>query len=388
MSKRNIAVLEFGSGHISVMIGDRSVNNTFDVKGFCEKQYAGFMNGEFLEPDLLEEEVVSAIEQAETEAECSITHLYIGAPSEFCAVVTKTVELDFNKRRRVTNDDIEQLFEKADDFSANTTHKVINRCPIYYVLDDGKKIIDPKGKHTTSIEATLSFALCEKRFINLVQQIVSPLNFEVVDYFCEALSASLFLVEPEARDNMALLVDCGYLTTSVSLVMGDGLLGLRSFSLGGGHLMADLCEAFGLTPKQAEYLKRKADISYIPEEDETYEIVGDNGEPMELKAIEVNQVIENRIGQIGRMINKCVADIEYEVKDYLPIILTGGGICYLKGSRACLSNALNRDVEIGVPPVPQMEKPHAASVLSLLDLALKQNKQTNQFFIIKFFKKK
>ena len=172
-----------------------------------------------------------------------------------------------------------------------------------------------------------------------------------------------------------------------ALVMGDGLLGLRSFSLGGGHIMADLCEAFKLTPKQAESLKRKVDISYKPEEDDVYEIPTDD-EPILLKATEVNQVVENRISQIGRMINKCIDDIEYNVKDYLPILLTGGGICYVKGSRACLSNAINRDVEISCPPVPQMDKPHASAVLSLLDLALKQNKQVSQFFIIKLFKKK
>ena len=387
MAKKNVAVLEFGSGHLSVMIGERGLNNSFEVLGFSEKQYAGFMNGEFLEPENLLVDVQSVIASAEEEANCKITHLYIGVPTEFCAVVTKNAEIEFNKRRKVTNDDIEMLFDEADDFGANTTHKVINRCPIYFVLDDGRKIIEPKGKHTKTLSATLSFALCEKRFITTMQQIVMPLHFEVVDYYCETLSEGLFLIEPETRDNMAILVDCGYLTTSVALVMGDGLLGLRSFSLGGGHIMADLCEAFKLTPKQAESLKRKVDISYKPEEDDVYEIPTDD-EPILLKATEVNQVVENRISQIGRMINKCIDDIEYNVKDYLPILLTGGGICYVKGSRACLSNAINRDVEISCPPVPQMDKPHASAVLSLLDLALKQNKQVSQFFIIKLFKKK
>ena len=61
MSKRNVAVLDFGSNHISVMIGDKGVNGTFDVRGFAQSSYSGFMNGEILEPELLSEVLCQTI---------------------------------------------------------------------------------------------------------------------------------------------------------------------------------------------------------------------------------------------------------------------------------------------------------------------------------------
>ena len=49
MARKNIAVLDFGSSHISVMMGSLSLNGALNLKGYGEVSYAGFMDGEFLE---------------------------------------------------------------------------------------------------------------------------------------------------------------------------------------------------------------------------------------------------------------------------------------------------------------------------------------------------
>lgn len=390
MSKRSVAVLNFGTRHLSVLIGSRSVNGTFDIHGSAESEYGGYMNGEFLEPEKLTVAVQDTIAKAENNAFCKITHLYIGVPAEFSAVVVKDVNIDFPRRKRIKEEDVEKLFELADDFSASATHSVINRCPIYYVLDDGSKVIDPRGKITQTIDATLSFVLAEKEFLGTVNKILSPLHFETIDYFSEPLSETLFLLAPEVRDNVAILVDCGYLSTSVSLVMGDGLLCLRSFSLGGGHIMADLCSAFKISPKQAEQLKQDIAFNIELSPEDFYQVQSQNSESADLKfnAIEVNQVAKSRVVQIGKMIKKCLDDFDFEYPDYIPVMITGGGVCYMKGATNIISKIVDRDVQIIVPPVPQMDKPVSSASLSVLDLALKQRKSSPIMVLIKIFKRK
>ncbi len=48
---QDIAVLDFGSGKIDVLIGERGVNNTICINGMGECDYAGFADGEWFEPD-------------------------------------------------------------------------------------------------------------------------------------------------------------------------------------------------------------------------------------------------------------------------------------------------------------------------------------------------
>jgi len=64
-----VAVLDFGSNHIAVLIGDKSVNDTFSVKGYSKSFYAGFLEGEILEPEELEDVLCQTISTAESNAQ-------------------------------------------------------------------------------------------------------------------------------------------------------------------------------------------------------------------------------------------------------------------------------------------------------------------------------
>ena len=379
MAKRNVAVLCFGTSRISVIIGERGINNTFDVRGFGEMNYAGFMDGQFLELDRLPDNVRAVVAMAENNARCKITDLYVGVPAEFCVSAVRSSQRNFPKKHKINDQDIEAMYNEADEFSASTTHSVINRSPIYFTLDDNRRVVDPKGVVTTKIGAMFSFVLAERDFLSIISSILEPLKIKFVDYISEPLAESLYLIDPSDRDACAILVDCGYLTTSVSVVMGDGLVSLNSFSLGGGHIVSDLVDQFDIPFGIAEQLKRKVVLSFQPEKGDYYEILQGERE-FKVDAGIANAVVASRVTQISKMVAKCLSKCKFEYPDYIPILITGGGICYLKGARDLMSKVLGKDVRIVAPSVPQLDKPHVSSLLGLLDVGLKQSKVNNAFF--------
>ncbi len=385
MAKKNVAVIDFGTSRISVIIGDRGINNTFDVRGFGDINYAGFMDGQFLEPERLPEAVRAVLAMAENNARAKITDLYVGVPAEFCVSAVRSAQRNFPKKHKISEQDILSMYDEADEFGASTTHTVINRSPIYFALDDGRRVIDPKGVVTTKLGAMFSFVLAERNFLNILSSILEKLKIKFIDFLSEPLAESLYLIEPSDRDACAILVDSGYLTTSVSVIMGDGLVSLHSFSLGGGHIVADLSQQFDLPFNVAEQLKRKIVLSFQPEKGDYYEVVQNEIE-YKVDAAIANAVVSSRVTQIAKMIGKCLNNCKFEYPSYVPILLTGGGLSYLKGARDLVSKVLNKDTRIIAPPVPQLDKPHVSSLLGLLDVALKQNKLNNSFFT-KIFKK-
>ena len=42
MQKKEIAILDFGSEKLTVVVGSKDVNNTFVIRGKGESDYAGF----------------------------------------------------------------------------------------------------------------------------------------------------------------------------------------------------------------------------------------------------------------------------------------------------------------------------------------------------------
>ncbi len=381
MARKSIAVLDFSSSHISVMIGEREMGGFLGVKGFGQVSYAGFMDGEFLQPQTLSQEIGQAISLAMDEAKCQITHLYIGAPAEFCAVVTKKANLDFFKRHKINDKDISLLFDTAEDFDTED-FTIINRAPIYYVLDDGYKIIKPKGKISESIEGMISFVICKNQFLQIVKQAVANFGF-VTKFFGRELSEVLYLIGPEQRDNCAILLDSGFLSSSVSVTMGDGLVDLKSFSLGTGHIVADFCEAFGLSVDESQQLLSK--ISLTDKQEEIFEIETDDF-TKEIESSQIYEIVEYRIKQIANTVNKCLSQCE-NLPNYLPVLITGDGIGEIDGALDVLKEVLNRDVSVIKPSDERFANSKLSAPASLLDLALKENKESLGTLIIKFFKK-
>lgn len=372
VKKKEVAVLDIGSYKITVIVGERGINNTFNIKGTGEVEYTGFSDGEFFEPDDVKNAIALAIANAETSSHSKISHLYVGVPGEFTSVICRECNINFPKRKRVTEQDINQLFYVGNIYRKHPTHTVINNTPIYFTLDDSRKIIDPCGMTSTRLGGYISYVLAENNFLDFIENILEELGVRSAEYISSALAESMYLFDTEIRDRYALLLDCGYLTSSVMLVRGDGLLFLKTFSIGGGHIMGDLAECLRISLSQAENLKRKVVLSIDAGESDYYEVAGKDY-LMPISAKTANEIVKARVDHIASMVLKCISKCEYEIPDYIPLYLTGGGLSYMRGARDYFSKKIGRRVEIISPSLPNLNRPHFSSTFGLLDMALDEN---------------
>lgn len=371
MAAKYVSVLDFGSSKISIMIGESGINNTFNIRGTGEVEYAGFYNGEFVEPEKLHEAIANCIIKAETNSGLKIEKLYIGVPAEFSYAETRNSSVAFNKKVKIGDGEVAQLFDMASKDVKNENATIISRSPIYFLLDDSRKVIDPKGEVSTRLSGLVCFVLAENDFIDTVDNILKNMGLREVEYVSSALAESLYLLDPEIRDSGAILIDIGYLSSFVAYVKGDGILNLKAFSVGGGHISADLCQVLQLSFKEAENLKRKVVLSLAADDNDYYE-VNVNGNITPVSAKLTNEIVASRLDDIVNLINRCL--IKMKGNNYLPIYLTGGGICLVKGGKDYLSKGIGENIEIITSNVPQMNRPNYSSILGLLDIALKEKK--------------
>ncbi len=368
---QDVAVLDFGSGKIDVFIGERGVNNTICINGMGECEYAGFADGEWFQPEQLEYAIGHAVNNAQTNSRTKIKQLYVGVPGEFTTVVCRDTSISLTKKRKVTEADVELLHAQGDDFENNPDYTVINIGPIYYTLDDERRLVQPVGMTSNKLGGHISYVLAETRFINFISGILEKLGIESVEYVSSVLAEELVLFDDITRDQYVVLIDVGYITTSVAVGRGDGLLSLYNFSVGGGHITGDLAMAFNITFPQAESLKRKVVLSLNASEADVYEIA-DRDTRIPFPAKLVNEVVMKRINLIASTIEKCLAKCEYEYPDYIPSHLTGGGLSYLKGARDYLTKRLGKPVEIISPSFPPFSRPNMSTVVGLMDMVLNQ----------------
>lgn len=365
--------LDFGSEKITAIIGTRGTNGTINVKGLGVKNYDGFMQGEWLNPDALAEAIEGALAEASSVAGVAIKRVYVSVPGEFCDVTCKEVNTTLNRRRKLTANDLYSLMNMGDDF--DETVEVINIQPVYYTLDNEVRVVQPEGQVTSKIGGFLSYITAKASFTTTVRAILNDLGIGSVEFVSAPLAESLILFDETKRDATAILVDVGYLTTSVAIVKGDGLLMLKTFSLGGGFITADLTEQFSVSFADADQLKRKVILTLIPQEGDEYEVDGKKG-LIRFSASDVNDVVSARIMHIATMVKKCLGMSNYKYPAHIPVSLTGGGVSFIKGAKDIFANTLERDVEIVAPPFPGVNKPNLSSAWGLLDTAIKNDEQT------------
>ena len=97
---------------------------------------------------------------------------------------------------------------------------------------------------------------------------------------------------------------------------------------------------------------------------------GENGE-----FYPINDVKKTVVGSLDVLCENIADALEtsgFVVPDYVPLMITGGGISYIRGAKEHVSGRLGSAVEVVSPKVPLMDKPTESSILSLLDLALEQ----------------
>lgn len=381
-----VSVLDFGSGKISVFTGERGLNSTIKVKGIGVCEYPGFYNGELVNLDKLPEKISEAIHLSEESLGQKIESLYVGVPADFCVIENKTLTMNFKKRHKITDYDVQDLYLTSTDFSTSEKeYEMINVNPIYFSLDNERRIMDPENQFSTSLNALVSFLFAKRTFTDFMRTTLKSIGVKHVEFSSTMLSEILSLFQSETRDEGVVLIDSGYSSTNVAVAKGDGILYLKSFALGGVNITADISNYFDIPFKQAEKLKKSIDLSLDvnDSEDLNYTYKNKNYTVNYKTAIEI---VKARIKSIGKGVEKCIALCPYHFPDYLPYHLTGAGLSYYRGVKEVLGNVLDKKIEIATPQSPLVERPNLSSAWSLMDTALNDGFDSKSV-LSKFFKK-
>ncbi len=386
MRTNDVAVLDIGSEKITVFYGTKSVNSTFNVKASSSIPYSGFADGDWLDEENLPSVVEKAIREVEDSARVRIRKLFIGVPGEFTTVVAKEVGIAFERKKRVTDRDIDDLFERGNTYKDHKRYSTINYSAVYYTLDDNRRLIDPIGLPSVKLNGLISYVLCEKKFLATINGIMKGLGMKEVEFISSGWAGSMYLFEEEMRDRTVILVDVGYITTSVMVIRGDGLLYMSSFSCGGAHITGDITLNFDMPYNHAEQLTGKINLKRNVTEDDVYKVnIKENS--YEYSAHLVNEIAKARITFIGQAVNKCLARCGYDCPSHLPVHITGGGLCQIVGAKDLLSRITSRSVEFVSPSDPNYAKPYYSSTLGLMEIATKHTDNTSVSFWDRIFKR-
>ena len=370
MSKTQIAAIEFGTSKIVTIIAQNGGIDRLEFLGTGTVPYDGFQNGDWNTPGQMIQRVRDSIAAAELEANQKIKEIYVGVPGAYIHVCCAEAEIEL-KDEGVTEEDLDLVQDAAAEQLriAEMGGLVLHRSPAWFQVDDGKKTVEPSG-HGEKLRACTSFIVADPQFIEDVKEILGALDVTILGFLSPTLGESLLLLSIDDRDRVSMLIDCGYLSTEISVIRGEAIIYHAMLPMGGGRITADLAQQLRIPMRAAEQIKR----SYVFNPDEFdqsafSEVLDARGRRLSFPREVVSQCVEQSMDELCDMIDMTLKN---DVMEYLgtrsQIYLTGGGIGLMRGARDHLAEKIGMPVKASAPKTAKMNSPVYSAVLGLLDL--------------------
>ena len=370
MSKTQIAAIEFGTSKIVTIIAQNGGIDRLEFLGTGTVPYDGFQNGDWNTPGQMIQRVRDSIAAAELEANQKIKEIYVGVPGAYIHVCCAEAEIDL-REEGVTEEDLDLVQDAAAEQLriAEMGGLVLHRSPAWFQVDDGKRTVEPSG-HGQKLRACTSFIVADPQFIEDIKEILGALDVTILGFLSPTLGESLLLLSIDDRDRVSMLIDCGYLSTEISVIRGEAIVYHAMLPMGGGRITADLARQLRIPMRAAEQIKR----SYVFNPDEFdqsafSEVLDARGRRLSFPREVVSQCVEQSMDELCDMIDMTLKN---DVMEYLgtrsQIYLTGGGIGLMRGARDHLAEKIGMPVKASAPKTAKMNSPVYSAVLGLLDL--------------------
>lgn len=374
MGRKSVAVLDVRSSEITVLVGEKGVNNTFVFTAMKTVAYSGYDSSGFFEPDALGNAVVTAVCEVEKICNERIKRLYVGVPGEFAEVRPKECFAGFPKKIRIGQKEIDSLFESGQEEIPG--YRRIHATSMIYFTGDNRNVVNPIGLHSATLRAVLCYFYCEERYAKTFEDIFRDMKVEL-RFLPTNFAMASYLIPGETRDEYSLFLDAGYLSSTVSVLLGGGVLAQRTFWAGRGQIEALVMDrlnvpydvACALVARANLYTKRGQKNEFLWR-GETYDIDTD-------KLIDVvKEGLDQLCEQIAGFLDECSA----RELDFKPLYISGEGVTAIRGALEHVSKRISRVCELLVPDLPYYNKPSMSSRIGLVDLAYELNRKNSGLF--------
>lgn len=373
MKNERVAVLDIRSFEVTFLIGSRGVNDTFIICGNKSEKYEGYSTEGFLDKESFRQAVSSVVNSVRQNYEGTIDEIFVSAPAAFTSVKTKGHTLSFPSKRKISGQDVDALFDSGLN-ELLASGQCIRRSAMYFALGDNRKYFDSSalyGIPTSLLKGALCYYFADDKFYDFVTEILAGLGITKTRFIPSSLAQANYLLPEKMREGYAFLLDVGFLTSTLSVVYGNGIVREESFDCGLGRIIADLMNQLDIDYSVAEEMLASANVSggAVPKE---LIWTGEDGAGYPVRRI--NDIIKYGLDSLCERVDEFFAS-HYKDKTTMgilnaPLLITGEGVTGVAGVAEHLSKRLNRFAEIVSPDLPYYDKPTFSSRIALLNTAL------------------
>jgi cell division protein FtsA len=257
MARSNIYVgLEIGTSKICVVVGDARSDGSIKILGVGQAPSRGVRKGEIVDFDTAQTCLQDALVRAEDRSDIMIRKVWLaitGPHIESCN--NRGVLRIPDDQSEITDDDIEEVKEQASNVAIPPDNIFLHRIIRHYWVDGQEKVLNPVGMLGKKLEADYHIVHGIRNRVQNTVRCLREFPLEVEDVVFSPIAAAQVVLNREARDQGALLLDIGGGTTDYVVYDDGAIASSGSVGIGGDHISNDLSIVLKIPMSRAEKLK-------------------------------------------------------------------------------------------------------------------------------------
>jgi cell division protein FtsA len=326
----NIVVgLEIGTHKICAAVGEMNDDGGVNIIGLGQAKSNGVRKGEICDPEKVEIELRTAIDEAEQMANAEISNVFLG--------VTGGHVRGFNNRgnhtvlsseHEISEDDVQDVIRNAKAINLAAEDTVIHAVRQNFSVDGQEFLAAPVGICGSQLAVDMHVIHGKAtRFQNAIR-LVRTTQLEVNEIVFNGLATALALLTTEQKEIGALVIDLGAGTTEFVVYADNAIRFSGVLAVGGDHVSNDIAFGVKVALSRAEQLKREHGSAIVRADakGQVINVTSDIGQV--IKSVNVEQMQRIMFLRLEELFQIILGELEkVGLTNYLRagIILTGGG---------------------------------------------------------------
>jgi cell division protein FtsA len=234
-----ILSIDLGNKTLKACIGEENEKGSIDILLKISKNIESFNNGEIIDTDLFEEEVIKTIEDINKQISNEPKNLVLSFSSSFFNFQKIKGKISINDKN-VSEDDIQKVHLIAKTSISSTNYEILFEEPFCYFVDNSYKIREPLGVEARTLEVDLIVIQCFKSIIQKIKEVFETNGFKISLILPNPIPASFIILSKKEKEQGSVLVDFGYKIFTISVFQEGKLIFLKSLNFGLSNILEDL----------------------------------------------------------------------------------------------------------------------------------------------------
>ncbi len=352
MAEKFITGIDFGSNSIKIAIGSFGKDEVLQIVTVVEEPSAGINKGIITNLDETVTSLSRAIEKAERIVGTNFSHAFIGISNvHIISQPSRGIVAVSNPHGEIKEADIQRALEAAQSVACPPNYEILHIIPISFTVDSQSGIKDPLGMTGVRLEVDAQVIQTLSNQIKTLTKCLARVGLVPDDLVFSILACSTVVLERREKELGVVLVNLGSTTTSLIVFEEGDILMTKILPIGARHITSDIAIGLRISIDLAEAVKifyGSALPDEIPREEKINLAEIDEKEKGVFSKKQIAEIIEARVEEIFKMVDKELALIRRSGKLPAGVVLTGGG-AKLIGLDNLAKKILKLPTRIGYP---------------------------------------